>query len=226
VDVDTVLRKEVDMDCVTPSHTSAIPAGESLDILQLLEKGEKAYLDPKIVPKDPPNPQRFVYQEREAVMTSLQQAEAPSYLKAQTTGEDGELRQIIKDLRFPSSAASTSTTKSKASSSASTSKPKPRGKQDKRTTNPYMQNPSLLMVEDNDVPFGRYAPTSFADWRGTSVGGGSSAGGVGGSSVGGGSTRQQDNKRKQEMNKAAVDENSYWTPSLVRKIPSAVGKVV
>jgi hypothetical protein len=89
-----------------------------------------------------------------------------------------------------------------------------------------MQNPSLLMVEDNDVPFGRYAPTSFADWRGTSVGGGSSAGGVGGSSVGGGSTRQQDNKRKQEMNKAAVDENSYWTPSLVRKIPSAVGKVV
>jgi hypothetical protein len=87
-----------------------------------------------------------------------------------------------------------------------------------------MQNPSLLMVEDNDVPFGRYAPTSFADWRGTSVGGGSSSG-VGGGS-GSGSSRQQDNKKKQEMNKAAVDENSYWTPSLVRKIPSAVGKVV
>jgi DNA polymerase gamma 1 len=144
-------------------------------------------------------------------------------LKAQTTGEDGELRQIIKDLRFPPAAASTSTTKPKTSSSTATAKPKPRGKQDKRTTNPYMQKPSLLMVEDNDVPFGRYAPTSFADWRGTSVGGGgASHHAASGSGVAG--SRQD--KRKQEANKAAVDENSYWTPSLVRKIPSAVGKVV
>ncbi|KAH0287609.1 DNA polymerase gamma, partial [Aureobasidium sp. EXF-3399] len=226
VDVDTVLRKEVDMDCVTPSHTSPIAAGESLDILQLLAKGEAAYLDPAIVPIDPPQPQRFEYKNREAVMTSLQQAEAPAYLKAQTTGNDAELRQIIKDLRFPattsSSAASTSSsTKLKASSStssSSTTKPKTgTRKQNKPSTDPYMQNPSLLMVEDNDVPFGRYAPQSFADWRDRDVYSQASSASVAGS--------RQDRKR-QESNKAAVDENSYWSPGLVRRIPSAVGKVV
>jgi hypothetical protein len=82
-----------------------------------------------------------------------------------------------------------------------------------------MQNPSLLMVEDHDVPFGRYAPSSFQDWR---EGNGAVAAAAA-SSAGG--SRQQD-KKKQESNKAAMDGNSYWSPSLVRKIPSAVGKVV
>lgn len=36
MDVDHVLRKEVNMDCVTPSHRTPIPHGESLDIYQLL----------------------------------------------------------------------------------------------------------------------------------------------------------------------------------------------
>ncbi|KAF9652778.1 hypothetical protein BDM02DRAFT_3108903 [Thelephora ganbajun] len=38
VDVDKVLRKEVDMPCITPSHPDPIPPGESLDITQILEK--------------------------------------------------------------------------------------------------------------------------------------------------------------------------------------------
>ena len=38
VDVDHVLRKEVFMTCETPSHPNPIPAGESLDIHQVLEK--------------------------------------------------------------------------------------------------------------------------------------------------------------------------------------------
>ena len=38
VDVDKVLRKEVDMPCVTPSHPDPIPPGESLDIAQILRK--------------------------------------------------------------------------------------------------------------------------------------------------------------------------------------------
>lgn len=38
VDVDKVLRKEVDMPCVTPSHPDPIPPGESLDVTQILEK--------------------------------------------------------------------------------------------------------------------------------------------------------------------------------------------
>ena len=38
VDVDKVLRKEVDMPCITPSHPDPIPPGESLNITQILEK--------------------------------------------------------------------------------------------------------------------------------------------------------------------------------------------
>lgn len=38
VDIDNVLRKEVDMPCVTPSQPNPIPPGESLDIYKILEK--------------------------------------------------------------------------------------------------------------------------------------------------------------------------------------------
>ncbi|CAN3354601.1 DNA polymerase gamma [Diutina catenulata] len=40
VDIDTVLRKEVSMDCVTPSNPVAIPPGESLDIHAILDRCE------------------------------------------------------------------------------------------------------------------------------------------------------------------------------------------
>ena len=38
VDVDSVLRKEVDMPCITPSHPNPIPPGESLSIEQVLAR--------------------------------------------------------------------------------------------------------------------------------------------------------------------------------------------
>ena len=38
VDVDSVLRKEVDMPCITPSHPNPIPPGESLSIEQVLSR--------------------------------------------------------------------------------------------------------------------------------------------------------------------------------------------
>ncbi|KIO20204.1 hypothetical protein M407DRAFT_16020 [Tulasnella calospora MUT 4182] len=38
VDVDRVLRKEVDLPCVTPSQPNPIPPGEALDMMQILEK--------------------------------------------------------------------------------------------------------------------------------------------------------------------------------------------
>ncbi|THX55745.1 DNA polymerase gamma [Aureobasidium pullulans] len=214
VDVDTVLRKEVDMDCVTPSHTTPIPAGESLDILQLLAKGDQAYLDPNIVPKDPPQPQRFDYKDREPVMTSLQRAEAPAYLRAQTTGDDAELRQIIKEMRFPASASSSNSSSSPSSNSKSKPASKTTRSKKKRDKgqDPYMQNPSLLMVEDEDVPFSRFSdrPATFADWRDVSTYT-ASAPAV---------------KKKNGPNgsNAEVGKNSNWYPGLVRKIPSAVGK--
>lgn len=40
VDIDFVLRKEVDFDCITPSNPHPIPHGESLDIYQLLKMDE------------------------------------------------------------------------------------------------------------------------------------------------------------------------------------------
>ncbi|KAI4718351.1 DNA polymerase gamma [Aureobasidium sp. EXF-10727] len=225
VDVDTVLRKEVDMDCITPSHTTPIPAGESLDILQLLAKGDKAFLDPAIIPNDPPQPQRFSYDHREPVMTTLQKAEAPAYLRAQTVTTDTELRQIIKELRSPATAAANSsssidspTDSSNAFADLSTSKPSPRTKKPRKSKNdPNMQNPSLLAFDD-DVPFSRYSfsssePSMFADWR---------DGGRMTTNV----SEIKGKKREGMARKAEVSRNSEWYPGLVRKIPSAVGKVV
>jgi DNA polymerase gamma 1 len=216
VDVDSVLRKEVDMDCVTPSHTTPIPSGESLDILQLLAKGEAAYLDPGIVPVDAPQPQRFSYANREPVMTSLQQAEAPVYLRAQTTGDDAELRQIIKEMRH-SDAAATATSKSNSSAS-STSKSKStttrtRTSRVKKSTgqgNPYMQNPGLLMVDDGAMPFNR--PTTFQDWR---------EAGIAMSSCSSSASALSSGKKN-----VATGNASRWYPGIVRKIPSSVGRAV
>lgn len=101
VDIDHVLRKEVDMDCVTPSHTEKIAPGESLDILQLLSKGDMAYLDPNIQPVDRPNPEAYDYVYRRPVMDDLQTANALPYLRAQIASTPAELATIVKDLRAP-----------------------------------------------------------------------------------------------------------------------------
>ncbi|SSD58779.1 related to DNA polymerase gamma [Saccharomycodes ludwigii] len=45
VDIDFVLRKEVDLDCITPSNKVAIPPGESLDIYKLLENPKSALIN-------------------------------------------------------------------------------------------------------------------------------------------------------------------------------------
>jgi DNA polymerase gamma 1 len=107
VDIDHVLRKEVDMDCITPSHKDKIPHGESLDILALLAKGEQARLDPAIVPDDAPQIERYAdsYTPRLPVMAALNDAptsqSALAYVKAQITGDDKELREILKTVREP-----------------------------------------------------------------------------------------------------------------------------
>ena len=99
VDIDHVLRKEVDMDCVTPSHPEKIPSGESLDILQLLAKGEKAVLDPKIESAHPPQPGNFEYAYRQPVMESLKTPRAMQYLRAQVASDTTELNKIVKEIK-------------------------------------------------------------------------------------------------------------------------------
>ncbi|KAI9167444.1 DNA polymerase gamma [Paramyrothecium foliicola] len=103
VDIDTVLRKEVDMDCITPSHPTAIPPGESLDIVALLEKGSEAQLDPSVVPdqKYAPAPDKFEYEPRIPVMKTIEDAlgDSIAFLKAQIVNSEEELRDLIKEAR-------------------------------------------------------------------------------------------------------------------------------
>ena len=98
IDVDKVLRKEVDLDCVTPSNPHKIPHGESLDINDLLKKNNEAYLDPNTASHSAPNPQKYTYTPRQSVMSSLQATYDPAFIRAQITKDDQELRDIMKEV--------------------------------------------------------------------------------------------------------------------------------
>lgn len=121
VDFDHVLRKEVDMDCITPSHATPIPPGESLDITALLEKGNQAKLDPAIVPnpQNAPKIEGIEYTPRIPVMQGLDNATSESldFLKAQIVNDQKELQDIIRDIRKPEPALSAK----KASTASKTS---------------------------------------------------------------------------------------------------------
>lgn len=95
IDIDHVLRKEVDMDCTTPSHLTKIPHGESMDIMQLLAKGSLAKLEPSIQPTDAPKLDGIKYTHRQPVMEALEKANL-SFLKAQITADENELKEIVK----------------------------------------------------------------------------------------------------------------------------------
>ena len=98
VDIDHVLRKEVNMDCITPSHTEKIPHGESLDIWALMAKGEEGRLDAAIEPQRKVDVDRWDYTPRTPVMAESRKTDesALALLRAQITGDDKELREIIK----------------------------------------------------------------------------------------------------------------------------------
>ena len=138
IDIDHVLRKEVDMDCITPSHPNKIPHGDSLDINQLLSKGSEAYLDPSIEPTLAPSPEQYTYTPRKSVMSSLCSSEDPAFIKAQITNDDKELREIIKETIKANSPPSTST---------SNSTTKPRKPRTKSTVQPHSQPQSAMLME-------------------------------------------------------------------------------
>lgn len=108
VDIDHVLRKEVNMDCITPSHPEKIPHGESVDIEQLLAKGEEAWLDPDVVPKSGPmDVSKYEYSPRPSVMSTLNSSTDIRYLRAQITSNDKELKNIIKEVEKDNPSSST-----------------------------------------------------------------------------------------------------------------------
>lgn len=109
VDIDHVFRKEVDMDCVTPSHPTPIAPGESLDITALLAMGKQAMLDESIVPdaNDAPKMDGIEYTPRIPVMQTIQETagETMPFIKAQIVEDDKELRKIIQEAQKAKTAA-------------------------------------------------------------------------------------------------------------------------
>ncbi|KAL1838363.1 hypothetical protein VTJ49DRAFT_2772 [Mycothermus thermophilus] len=109
VDIDTVLRKEVDMDCVTPSNPTPIPPGESIDITTLLDMGDAARLDENIVPNPvyAPKLDHIEYTPRVPVMEALRQAEGADpvahlrFIRAQICNDEKEFKEILKETRKP-----------------------------------------------------------------------------------------------------------------------------
>lgn len=152
VDIDHVLRKEVDMDCITPSHAEAIPHGESLDIFALLEKGEAARLDPAIEPTNALTVSNHAttYTPRTPIMSFLEGADTTSvtalaYIKAQISSSDDELREIMKVLRKPS----TKPTKPRSKAPVNKADKKDQTTQD---TSQRKQAPILLSTFLDDYP--------------------------------------------------------------------------
>lgn len=159
VDIDQVLRKEVDMDCITPSHPEKIPHGESVSINQLLDKGSAAYLDPGIIPKKPIDLDQYPYTPRPSVMAELRERTDVDYLKAQISTNAKELTDLIKDVSKRSSKSTTA--------SPYTGKPSVRSSSSTRSTIPASscaqpQEPRLV-----DAPYGYGGVTRL--WEPTST---------------------------------------------------------
>jgi DNA polymerase gamma 1 len=121
VDIDHVLRKEVDMDCITPSHPNKIPHGESLTISDLINKGNLAMLDPSVVPNKEFEVDHWDYTPRTPVMaeSKLDTTSSLTYLRAQIASSDKELREIMKEVTPKPVRAPTGQTRVKASGSGS-----------------------------------------------------------------------------------------------------------
>ncbi|KYK61755.1 DNA polymerase family A [Drechmeria coniospora] len=154
VDIDHVLRKEVDMDCVTPSHPTAIPPGESLDMTALLDKGDDAVLDPRIVP-DPrraPKLEGIEYTPRVPVMQALRDESACrlAFIRAQVSNDDDELKDIVREAK-------------KAEAAAAAPREKPASKKSPRGTLPYRAQPQLVPMDE---------PLSVAEAMGAHYGSG------------------------------------------------------
>jgi DNA polymerase gamma 1 len=104
VDIDHVLRKEVDMDCVTPSNPSPISPGESLDITQLLSKPEsdlgkgKDFKLKKTIALELPDEEIDSIDEDDNFSLSNPRWKE-TYLKMQTTDDKDEFRLTYKRYR-------------------------------------------------------------------------------------------------------------------------------
>ncbi len=102
VDVDHVLRKEVDMPCVTPSQPNPIPPGESFDIRQLLMKTNGGSLWADGHPMEGP------LDELESIFLTFgfpepdylaHRAPNAAWLRAQATNDLNEIKHLDKQVK-------------------------------------------------------------------------------------------------------------------------------
>ncbi|KAL2140648.1 hypothetical protein VTI28DRAFT_3544 [Corynascus sepedonium] len=164
IDIDRVLRKEVDMDCVTPSNPTPIPPGESIDITSLLAKGDVARLDESVTPHPDyaPKLSGIEYTPRVPVMQQLREAERADattesrFIRAQICNNEAEFREILKETRKPATAPITAgsaaaATKTKSTSSSSSSGGSKTAAAKTTTTKkpilPYYASPRLMPVQ-------------------------------------------------------------------------------
>ncbi|KAK6350090.1 DNA-directed DNA polymerase gamma mip1 [Orbilia brochopaga] len=102
VDIDHVLRKEVDLDCVTPSNPTPIAPGESLDIISLLEKPQDQLLPLGFEATKPTEiDKKYDYTPRVPVLERLSdESNSNIYvMKAQIAKTDVELNKVLAELR-------------------------------------------------------------------------------------------------------------------------------
>jgi len=101
VDIDRVLRKEVDMPCVTPSQPVPIPPGESLDIIKVLEKtnGGTLMLDGSPMPAEQPKPEEYEGHVRGFVQSNClaHRSSSAAFLRAQATTDFAEVKGLAQN---------------------------------------------------------------------------------------------------------------------------------
>jgi DNA polymerase gamma 1 len=96
VDVDKILRKEVDMPCVTPSHPNPIPSGESLNIMQVLAQTNGGSLRADGGPMAEENLAQWAdnLQGYQAPDCLTHRANGAAFLRAQATTEFAEVKHL------------------------------------------------------------------------------------------------------------------------------------
>ncbi|KAG6861646.1 hypothetical protein C0995_013648 [Termitomyces sp. Mi166 len=96
VDIDHVLRKEVDMPCVTPSQPVPIGRGESLDITGVLAKtnGGSLWKDGHPMSTDPPEEYIGSIEGYTLPDCLVHRAASAAFLRAQATSDFGEVKGL------------------------------------------------------------------------------------------------------------------------------------
>lgn len=160
VDIDHVLRKEVDMDVITPSHPNKIPHGESLTMAQLLDKGSAAYLDPAVAPAKSLDVDQYKHTPRQSVMAELGNKVDFHFLEAQISSDVKELNEII---RAATKSTDKPVSKKPASSKATASSTKPGGApQEPRLMDMPLNYDQVWSEKAKPKPWIRHLPTRGA----------------------------------------------------------------